>query len=374
MSLQPFAPALPATPLFYQQLAAAHSQKLGRWAAAMGSRHYAPLTAAIIGDSITSGFSPGVTALEQTYPYLAQFMMATRYPTAGVSTLGRGLLPPLLPNTNITPDYVTVTGGAAAQVSGFGWNSLAFDISANAGSQYAYALKGDSAVITYLQQPGGGTFSWQLDAGAVNNVSTAGTLTDGQVAFVNMGAVNVAHTLTVRYVSGTPVTIDGVIEYNGDLNAGIQVFNCGRSGATAATFMNANFGCLSGASVMLVGIELGGNEWTSNISPAVFAANLSTLLAGLRAQMTGPAPCFLLIASPVADTATYAFPWQSYVQQMYAVSAASADVDVLDYSIRLPNEQAGGGPWGLYDPSSKHPSTFGHGWMADVLCTFLGSA
>lgn len=372
----PFAPAtgIPLTSVGFQQLGGAHSQHSRLWQTTLAARHYNPAAIGCIGDSFTGGFSPGLTSWEQTWPIVLANLVTSRYPVVGLTTFGRGFLSPKV-NSNLTLDYVAVSGpGSVLAVPGFGFNLNTYDISHGGGVTLTYSLVGDSAILCYANQPGGGTFSYKVDAGAVTNQPTAaGSIQDNQFIVIPLGARG-AHTLTIAYVSGGATWVDGVLEYNGDLNTGIQFYNMGSAAATAANW--AGWSPSMFAAIFPTGamIEVGAADWLNGVSPTAFQASLSTIIANLRAAVPSPIS-YLLVAppqpqgAPVSGNAT----WQQFVNAMYAVSAAAADVDIIDFTLRIPISNGAGGPFGLYNANGEL-TNWAHALVADTLTSYLGPA
>jgi hypothetical protein len=363
-----------AYPQTYQQFSATHSQHAQLWQALLASRHYAPVAVGCIGDSFTGGFNPGLTSWEQTWPLVLANMVTARYPVVGLATYGRGCLVPKV-NSNLTLDYLAVSGpGSPLAVPGYGFNLATYDISNGGGCTLTYSLVGDTAVLCYANQPGGGTFSYKVDAGAATNQSTAGgAIADNQFIEVALGARG-AHTLTIAWVSGGPTWFDGVLEYNGDINAGCQFFNMGSADSTAANWAGWNPGMF--AAVFMTGamIEVGAADWLNGTSPASFQASLTALIAHIRAAMGTPINYLLVVPpQPQGAPASGSATWQQFVNAMYAVSAAAADVDIIDFTLRMPVSNGAGGPYGLY-ASNGELTNWAHSEVADTLCAYLGPA
>ena len=357
----------------WQTLAGGHSAHAQRWQAGLGGRHYASAVVAVVGDSFTSGNLAGLT-WAQTWPVMLQDAMNTRYPSNGLATHGRGMLAPVLIG-EVTPGYVTVTG-TPGEVQGYGYNNNAYDISAGAGCTLTYDLVGDFFIIVWRGTPGGGSFTYKINSGSPVTVSTAwGSVADGQTTFVGTGFTpGTAYTLTIEYASGTPVLVDAVLEFNGDLGAGIQVYNSGASGTETSDWTGQSWAPLAASTPQLVIIELGGDDWESGVTPAAFQANLTTIISDIAAAcaVTAPPPDFLLVTA-VGQTPAEPYPWQDFVNVMYAVAAASdSNVDVLDLTLRMPANLGDDPSASLYDPSTGELTTTGHSLVADIVLAYLG--
>lgn len=359
----------------YQVLGGGHSAKLQGWFGSLADRQFACTSIAVIGTSITMG--EGASAFSNTWCQRLAALLRTRF---GVSGGGRGWLNPEPHElTTWVPPYVTVSGSPASH-NGFSPELLAWDFT-TAGQQWVYSLNGDSADIMWVGNTGDGTFSYQVDSGSVTDVSTSVTFSDGQITHVSLGAAG-SHTLTISYVSGNPVYLDGVREYNGDYTAGIQVSQCGFGGAITSDWAGttsdpfATPAAVAALNPGLVIIELGVNDNANGISPSQTQANLATLIAGLRsapvyANPPYPPP-YLLLAdyNAYGNSGMSNALWAEYVDAMYAVAAGDPEVDVLDLSLRMPSTAAVN-TWGLYAGDKLHPSNNGHQMIADAVCDFL---
>lgn len=345
------------------------------WLAALANRHYsAAATICMIGDSITAG--NGATAWERSCPIMLQDRLNALYPSNGLATHGRGLLIPLLPFSGLTPGYVTVTG-TPDTVFGNGFNRATYDISAGGGCTLTYDLTGDQFYLYYANQPSGGSFTWQLDGGTVNTVSTsAGSVADGQVIGIPGGAVGSSHTLVITWHSGGAVWIDGVLEYNGDTASGIQVFNCGNPGSATSDWVTQDFTAIAALFPSVYVLELMGEDVEStppdSADPATAKANMITIIEALiaaNATAGAPVPTFVLLgAYDITVDGPFVAPWADYVAAMYEIEAARSDTTVLALTARMPTATAGG----LYFTDAIHPSDIGHSYIADLMAAFLG--
>lgn len=382
----PFAPSGTLTPTFFQQLGGAHSARLQGWFASAARRQTARSSIVIMGDSVTAG--QGATAFGNSYAQLLPAQLRARFPTPGTAGGGRGFLPPVIPPTNpttFTPPYIALAGATVAQLAagalaGFGPNLVTYDLSVQGGVTLTYTLNGDSADIIWASNPGNGTFNWKVDAGATTPVPTNAAFNVGNVTHVALGAAG-AHTLTIAFVSGAPVYVTGVVEYNGDFASGVQVHGLGYYGSTSAFWTPAGAPGQAAALVPLapglIILELGLNDLAAGITPAQSQANLAATIAGCRAALPSPAPPFLLLPTynAASDGPTTPAQWAQYVNGMYAAAAADTlgRTDVLDLSLRMPSTGAAV-TWSLYAGDGIHPLNAGHQMIADALTDFLSPA
>ena len=355
-----------------QGIAGAHASHAQYWQSLLASRHYQPLAIGCIGDSFTSGNNPGLTQWIQTWPLVLANMVTARYPVVGLTTYGRGCLPPS-GNAGVTLPYVTVSGaGTPLAVNGYGFNYATYDISHAGGCTLTYTVEGDNFIICYATQPGGGTFSWKLDSGSVTNVSTSGgSVSDTGIIFIGPVTAG-SHTITITWVSGGATWIDGVLEYNGDLSAGAQFYNMGWSDSTAANWAGWNPSMFASIYPNAAIIEVGAADWLAGTSPTTYQSNLNTLISNINAKVPSPIS-YLLCAppQPLGTPVSGSYTWQEYVDVMYAVSAANTNVDIIDFTLRMPVADGAGGPYGLYT-SGGELTNYAHALVADTLCTFLG--
>ena len=358
-------------PMAYQALGGGHSAKLQNWFINLALSGGESVTVACAGDSFTSGGDPGVTSWAQTWPPLLQKLLVARYPSVSATGSGRGLLPPDYPTSGVPLPYVTVTGTPTVDY-GPGFNLAAYDISAGGGCTLTYSLVGDNAVIAYLQQSGGGTFHYKVDSGSYTPVNTNGTYADGTAVFVSLGSAG-SHTLTIAWVSGGATVIDAVIEFDGDLNGGVQVYNCGLSGSTTSSWTYSTWTAFEGASVGVVVLELGGNDQGSNVAPATTKANLTTIISSMRTALGAAMPAVLL-AAPAQYLPSATYPWSQYVAGMYAIAAADPYTDVLDLTLRMPAIGSGYAPNTLYNSSTGELTPAAHQMVANAVCSFLSPA
>ena len=360
----------------WQTLGGGHSQHSQQWQAYMANRQYFGQLIAAIGDSFTSGFNPGLTSWEQTWPNVFGQVFSGRYPTIGLTSHGRGFLAPLLPGTGITPDYVAISGaGTPLPVKNYGLNLYTYDISHSGGCTLTYSLKGDNFIIAYATQPSGGSFTWKINSGSTTTVSTSGgSISDTGIVFEPSGfAPGASYTLTISYTGTGPCWIDGVVEFSGDVSAGVQVYNLGYPDSTTGDWANQDWAMLASLVPSLVVIELGASDWADGFSPSAVQSALQFIIAAITTACTSQPVSFQLLIPPAPQGVSNAYTWPQYVAVMYAISAANANVDVLDLTLRMPVSNGSGGPYGLY-ASNGELTNVGHALVADTEVSYLGPA
>lgn len=346
---------------------AAHAQG---WFAALANRHYTPIVIACIGDSFTSGSTAGGGTFEEMWPTVLQKLLAQRFPTIGVTTQGRGFLPPSNAHSGLDlTDYVVVTGGPMSPVDHYGFNYSTYDISANGGATLVYSLHGDVALIPVTKQPGGGSITYQVDSGSPVSYSSANSSISVDTIFVSLGSSG-DHELTITYTASSgPFWLDGVVEQNGDLSSGIQCYNMGASGTTTGDWSNMTWAQVAVYSPSLIIIELGANDWVDDFPPNGLA--WSTVITNIRTATNAKMP-ILLMAPPAPQGVSNAYTWQQYIDQMYLLAQEDPYLDMIDLSIRMPAPDPDAEPYALFDTDSGEPTKLAQSYVADIMASYLG--
>jgi lysophospholipase L1-like esterase len=229
--------------------------------------------------------------------------------------------------------------------------------------------------IVYTSGPAAstyGSFYYAVDGGTTTSVdATHATVLGGRLQTVS-GLSLASHTVTITPHSDH-VPIEGIIFYNGNETTGIRVWEGGHSGITAASYVDASFphwiDLLPNIAPDLAIIMLGRNEWVTGVSAATFIANLTTLIANVRATAT-PAPSILLVAE-MQGNYTPGPLWSTYVDAIAALVASDGNLAYVDL-----NPAFGGytvppsGP--LYNADLKHPNDAGNAEIASELMALIG--
>lgn len=351
-----------------------HDPALTPWFAALANRQFARCNVICLGDSITEG--QAASTFDNAWRSRLRDMLRSTFPTPGVAGGGRGYLN-LTGTGELSFVWPSTISGAPPGVStGPKGSGLQFN---QAGHQVVYNLTGDFADIMWEQVPLGGTFSWKVDAGAATNVSTnGGSTVDGKLTRIALGGG--AHTLTLAWVSGT-LNIDGVIEYNGDSAAGLQVHDCGHYGWQTSSWLGVSpWNAIAALNPALVIITLGVNDQFLNVVPATYGANLASIISNIRGALSAPFPSFVLNMLPArTGQAGFTYPWQQYVNAAWNVAGADSSgiggaslVSVMDYTQgnRMPGADID--IYTLWQPADLvHPSNKGHQLLADYMTWYL---
>ncbi len=160
--------------------------------------------------------------------------------------------------------------------------------------------------------------------------------------------------------------------------AGIQVWNIGQGGTTAATYLGtapSSWQYLKFADVKPVAIfhMVGSNDWALDVAPATYKANLQASIAAIDAQFTAPHVHVLLHAFRRTGGIDGPYEWSQYKQAMQEIAAADpADVLFFDLeAVGEANDLSGGDPLNLLDTDNVHPTDAGHALINYTLLTVL---
>ncbi len=208
---------------------------------------------------------------------------------------------------------------------------------------------------------------------------------DGKITHISLGAVG-SHTLTLAWVSGSS-NVDGIVEYNGDYAAGIQVHDAGHYGwqtsnwsgvmTSATASPAAAIAALTPAAII---ISLGVNDQYNGVAPATFQTGITTVISQLRAAATAPYPAIILnMYPPRVGQSGYTYPWSQYVNAAWNVASADTGgpsstsiVSVMDFTLGPQMPGADNDSYGLWaSADTVHPSNKGHSTIADRLAAFL---
>jgi hypothetical protein len=252
----------------------------------------------------------------------------------------------------------------------FGWGGLPLVLISN--GDYIQATVTGTSMDVIDASGGGLTVAVSVDGGSVTGWNQGSGATDGNAHRISLGSSG-SHTIRLT-APGSALYIDGGIVYDGDENAGITVVPMGHAGWASGDFVTL----VGTYSTQAIGpqdadlwiVELGFNDWGANVTPAAFRTNLETLIATAKSVTAGKVPSFVLMAPCDAVNGAFTYLWSDYIDVMWAVAAADADVCVYDGRSRI--GVCGATP--LFAADTFHPSNRGHAFLADSLTDFLSAA
>jgi lysophospholipase L1-like esterase len=342
-------------------------EPMGTWKSALDDRARKPARILAIGESTTEG--QGATTRDRRWLDLLAAQLRSSYPVAGVVG-GENYLPATYrvyaPDSTWGQPYAST--GVVTPIF-WGGNLGYRAITLNEGATATYPVVGDSVDLWYFTCPTCGTLSYRVDDGAETAVPTAEPYrTDARVQNVSLGAA-ASHSITITASSGT-VHFGGLSVFNGDRDAGVQVYDASYSGATVQTYLSDEPSFMSSvASVApdLVTIDLGGNDYLDNTERELFGRQLRQLVADLQALPKPPSILLIVPYEPTkldAQTGDYA----AYAQVLRDVAADnSADVTLLDLSLpeAMGSVAAEPGPW--FSADGVHPNDAGYVRFKDLV-------
>lgn len=338
------------------------------WFAKLANRSAARANIVVIGDSITAGQGSTTQANRWVTRCAANMRTALGLPVGGVGFVGvQGN------GTNTwTPNWPCVLSGAPSTNTSYGPSTSAATFTTTSHIATYAAITGTS-VDLLMNDANSCTITTNVDsAGAVDQV-LPGTNVDGKKVRITLGATG-AHSLAIAWKSGSGgIFLDGVIVYNGDENAGLQVHDAGHFGWKSTDWAGITQGnnrwpaAIEGLNPGVIVISLGANDLLAN-TPAQLIAAIQTFIIGvIRTRMGANAPMFVLLINSARQG--YLSTWPGFITAMYTIAAADPLVTVCDISRRLPNVDDVPNYSTFVD--DVHPSDIGHAMIADAVSSFL---
>ena len=324
-----------------QNLGTLPAGALGTLAMAVANRNNARVDIPVIGDSITEG--QGATVFANRWVQQANRAARAAYPTtANGAAGGQGFIAATTSGESSFTWPVSNSGSFANIDCGPVRNT--FFATTTAALTWTAPSGTTSVKVMYFD--GAGTWSWQVAAGGTTNVVTGSTF--GEKLSVSI-SITGGQLLTLRWVAGN-VYLDGIIHYASDESSGITFHACGHSGWSTANWSGVNgLGIPWQQSysngfpgVQAIAVLLGVNDAETsagNLTAAQYQANLTSLIAGVRAATTALSVVPVLLVACYQPAGPFADPggWPAYVTAARAVAAAdTVGAHVIDLSYRLP--------------------------------------
>lgn len=365
------APAPALSKVGREKLLNRNDAALQGWRAGLANREFAP--AVVVcgpGDSITEG--QGATAMDRRYVSKLRQRLRARYPVTGI-TGGRGFIGSDKTGESSFTWPVTATGTVTTD-DNYGPKRRAAVMSAT-GQYRTFTLQGTSVDLVTGRSSGTGILYYKIDGGTATTFNTStgytqgATVVGGNLTRVTLGASG-AHTLEVGWSSGGSVYLEGVVEYDGDENAGIRVHDAGHYGYTTTQWVN-RLGffywmlSIKNLNPDLLIIQVGTNDLSNSIPAATTLANWQSMLSTLRG--VGCDPSVLMVAMPKrSDAGVTQAAYDAYVAAAYSLAASDAKVAIADLGSKMPAVGLGTPSYSLY-ADTVHPTDKGHSMMADMI-------
>lgn len=351
--------------------------------AGLGGRDVAPFDWVCWGTSMTEGGpangAPEV-ALGRQVRWLDRLQLAlrNRFPLLSPVAGSIGYIPAFYQtffvagttaNGRVTPSGVTYSGNLIAVGSGLASRSLALTTTSD---WIQFTFTGDSVDVfggtlatasttATVSVDGGAAQPWALPASArkATKFSVTG-LTAG------------SHTIRITGGSAGNVAIDGIMPYNGDRTRGIRIWDAGKGSAKIGDYGTDStsliFQSMGLIQPRMVTIEFGFNEYFGNVDPALFQTQLTNSVSWMIAPVTvKPTVQFIVFPEPSITGAARSYPYQAYVDAVYAAAAATPNSFVTDLrNILEAGVTVGAAGNGMYF-DGVHFNAYGQAGAADLI-------
>lgn len=333
---------------------------LPRWQAAVANSHRASVSAVFVGSSTTAGGN--AVTMDRRYVDVFGRIMHSSFNAQSVFG-GRHIRPN-------DPSYWTTSGTVTDTNFGLGLRSKALSAGATITGTFTNCT---GFILYFVQGPGQGSFTVSIDGGSATtvtpNTSGAANRHDGQQVFG--GLSRGSHTILVTATNA--MVFSGVYVLDGDESTGVRVYNSGLNGADTSTFTASGASTLwdraaSLTDVALVAIMLGSNDWSTNMNPATFKANLQSMIASARSKLTASNPDILLINSYKRFGVTPTYQYELYGKQMSDLADADNGIYYVSLADLYPDaNDATGDPEDLFHTDGIHQNDAGHALMGRAL-------
>jgi lysophospholipase L1-like esterase len=349
----------------------------------LGGRDVAPFDWVCWGTSMTEGGpangAPEV-ALGRQVRWLdrLQLTLRSRYPLLTPVTGTVGYIPAFYQtffvagttaNGRVTPAGVTYSGNLIAVGSGLASRSLALTTTSD---WIQFTFTGDSVdVFGGTLATASTTATVSVDGGAAqawNLPTSARKATKFSVTGLTAGS----HTIRITGGSVGNVAIDGIMPYNGDRTKGIRIWDGGKGSAKIGDYGTDStsliFQSMGLIQPRMLTIEFGFNEYFGNVDPALFQTQLTNSVSWMIAPVTvKPTVQFIVFPEPSITGAARTYPYQAYVDAVYAAAAATPNSFVTDLRSALePGLAAGSAGLGMYF-DGVHFNAYGQAAVADLI-------
>ena len=285
----------------------------------------------------------------------------------------------------------SVTGGKHVRAGDTGWSTTGTaSLNGDGLGLASYALSAGATLsrtmtnctgfdLHFVQGPGQGAFSYQVDGGSavVVTPNTTGTANrhDGTVTVT--GLTLGSHTLQINATNAC--IINGVYVHNGDATSGVRIYNSGKGSTASADFITTNANTIwqraaAIGNVNLVALMLSSNDFSASVNPSIFKTNLATIIHNTWNNL-GYRPDIVLINSyrrydQVGYGTTYLYG--QYADKMQELAGELDRVQYVDLAGLFPlmNDSIHD-PLDLMNADSIHMNDAGHRYMARLLMRSL---
>lgn len=349
----------------------------------LARRDVAPFDWVFWGTSMTEGGpanTPAEVALGRQVRWMdrLQLLLRSRFPLLAPVSGGVGYIPAFYQtfyvagtfvNNRVTPTGVTYSGNLIAVGSGLASRSLAltattdwiqFTFTGDAVDVLGGTLATPSTTAT-ISVDGGAAQTWTLP-------SSARKATKFSITGLTAGS----HTVRITGGSAGNVAVDGIMPYNGDSAKGIRIWDAGKGSSKIGDYgtdpTSLIFQSVGTIQPRMLTIEYGFNEYFGNVDPALFQTQLTNSVSWMLANCTiKPTVQFIVFPEPSIGGGTRSYPYQSYVDAVFAAAAATPNSFVTDLRNAIePGVTAGSGGLGMYF-DGVHFNAYGQAAVADLI-------
>lgn len=372
-------------PAFEYGLTGATAGNITALQAAVADRSAVRLDIPVIGDSVTEG--QGSSTFLGRYVSQANRAIRNAYPTAANGTSGAQGFVPIQSTGETSFDWpVTLaSGGAGSFPAPIGPVRDAVTLTDATVYTWTAPAGSTSCKVMYYDDGTGSTFSYQVDSGSAVDVSQDTGSGDG--ALTDSITISGGQVLTLSWVSGSSVILEGIVPFSGDEDSGITFHACGHFGWTAGNADDPNGWNQTGYEVPwqqslgslitgggAVAIMLGINDAVT-YGAADFAANLQTLVAFIQGGYGHdplPVSAYLFIVPYSADIVPLdPAGWPAYAAAVRdAAAACPVPAHVIDLNYRMPSIASGFDGGALYS-DDYHPTDLGHALIGEIAAAGL---
>ncbi|MDX3260694.1 GDSL-type esterase/lipase family protein [Streptomyces sp. MI02-2A] len=332
------------------------------WQASLANADLAKTCAVFLGSSTTQGADS--STLDTRYTDVLGTLLHRNFNSASV---------PGGKHIRGTDAGWNTTGTTAQNSDGLGLGSTVM----SAGATMSRTLTNCTGFdLHFVQGPGQGTFTYQIDGGTAVTVTpnTTGTSNRHDGVITVTGLTLGSHVLQINATN--PCIINGVYVLNGDTSTGVRIYNGGKGGTATPDFVASNSGTMwqrvaSLGNVNLIAIMLSSNDFSGSIDPSIFKANLYTMIRSAWSNLSTTRPDIVLINSYKRfDHVTYGvgFLYGDYAAKMQELANELDGVHYVDIAGLFPlmNDSVHD-PLDLMNTDNIHMNDAGHRYMARIL-------
>lgn len=349
----------------------------------LGRRDVAPFDWVFWGTSMTEG-GPANGPLEVTLGRQVRWTdrllltLRSRFPLLSPIVGGIGYVPAFYQtffvagtteNGRVTPAGVSYSASLVAVGSGLASRSLALQTTTD---WIQFTFTGDAVdILGGTLQVAGTSATVSVDGGSGQAWTLPNTKTTA-TKFSISGLTAGTHTVRITGGSTGNVAIDGIMPYNGDSTKGIRVWNAGKGSAKIGDYgsdpSSLIWQSMKTIQPRMLTIEFGFNEYFGNVVPATFQASLTNAVSWMLANCTvKPTVQFIVFPEPSITGSARAYPYQAYVDAVFAAAAATPNAFVTDLRNAIePGVTAGSGSLGMYF-DGVHFNAYGQAAVADLI-------